>query len=79
MCHGRSLDVGAVVVLVAVATVADPQCHSATASPTAVPAPTYPANVRDVPDFSPLEVGTYFIEPDATDIQVFFRFPRKAG
>ena len=38
---------------------------SATASPTAVPAPTYPANVMDVPgdDFSPLEVETYFIEP----------------
>jgi hypothetical protein len=26
-------------------------------------------------DFSPLEVETYFIEPDATDIQVFFTIP----
>jgi hypothetical protein len=48
---------------------------SATASPTAVPAPTYPANVLVPDDFSPLEVETYFIEPDATDIQVFFTIP----
>jgi hypothetical protein len=46
-------------------------------SPTVVPAPTYPANISDVPgdDFSPLEVETYFIEPDATDIQVFYTIP----
>jgi hypothetical protein len=48
---------------------------SATTSPTAVPAPTYPANVLGPDDFSPLEVETYFIEPDATDIQVFFTIP----
>jgi hypothetical protein len=71
------LDVSAGVVLVAVA---DPGLASApsvraTASPTAVPAPTYPANVMDVPDFSPLEVETYFVEPDATDIQVFYTIP----
>jgi hypothetical protein len=29
----------------------------------------------DVPDFSPLEVETYFIEPVATDIQVFYTIP----
>lgn len=44
-------------------------------SPTAVPVPTYPANVMDVPDFSPLEVETYFVEPIATDIQVFYTIP----
>ena len=44
-------------------------------SPTAVPAPTYPANVTDVPDFSPLEVETYFVEPVATDMQVFYTIP----
>ena len=46
-------------------------------SPTAVPSPTYPANISDVPgdDFSPLEVETYFIEPVATDIQVFYTIP----
>ena len=48
---------------------------SATASPTAMPAPTYPANVMDVPDFSPLEVETYFVEPVGTDIQVFYTIP----
>jgi len=48
---------------------------SARPSPTAVPAPTYPANVLVPDDFSPLEVETYFIEPDATDIQVFFTIP----
>ena len=50
---------------------------SATASPTAVPALTYPANIDDVPgdDFSPLEVETYFVEPVATDIQVFYTIP----
>ena len=48
---------------------------SATTSPTAVPAPTYPANVMDAPAFSPLEVETYFIEPVATDIQVFYTIP----
>ena len=42
-----------------------------------MPAPTYPANIDDVPgdDFSPLEVETYFVEPDATDIQVFYTIP----
>ena len=42
-----------------------------------MPAPTYPANISDVPgdDFSPLEVETYFIEPVATDIQVFYTIP----
>jgi hypothetical protein len=44
-------------------------------SPTAVPAPTYPANVMDVPDFSPLEVETYYVEPVGTDIKVFYRIP----
>ncbi len=29
----------------------------------------------DVPDFSPLEVETYFVEPVATDIQVFYTIP----
>jgi hypothetical protein len=50
---------------------------SARPSRTAVPSPTYPANIEDVPgdDFSPLEVETYFIEPDATDIQVFYTIP----
>ncbi len=47
----------------------------ATASPTAVPAPTYPANVMDVPAFSPLEVETYFVEPVGTDIQVSYTIP----
>lgn len=47
----------------------------ATASPTAVPAPTYPANVMDVPDFSPLEVETYYVEPVDTDVQVFYTIP----
>jgi hypothetical protein len=47
----------------------------ATASPTAVPAPTYPANVMYVPAFSPLEVETYFVEPVETDIQVFYTIP----
>ena len=47
----------------------------ATASPTAVPAPTYPADVMDVPDFSPLEAETYFVEPVATDIRVFYTIP----
>ena len=40
-----------------------------------MPAPTYPANVMDVPDFSPLEVETYFVEPVGTDIQVFYTIP----
>ena len=44
-------------------------------SPTAVPAPTYPADVMDVPDFSPLEVETYFVEPVGTDIEVFYTIP----
>ena len=50
--HGRSLDISAFVVLIAVA---DPRRHGAPEapaprpSPTAVPAPTYPANVMDVP------------------------------
>lgn len=48
---------------------------SATASPTALPAPTCPNNVMDVPDFSPLEVETYCVEPVATDIQVFYTIP----
>jgi hypothetical protein len=29
----------------------------------------------DVPHFSPLEVETYFVEPVATDIQVFYTIP----
>jgi hypothetical protein len=29
----------------------------------------------DLPDFSPLEVGTYFVEPVGTDIQVFYTIP----
>jgi hypothetical protein len=29
-------------------------------------------NVMDVPEFSPLELGTYFVEPVGTDIQVFY-------
>lgn len=29
----------------------------------------------DVPDFSPLEVETYFVEPVASDIQVFYTIP----
>ena len=45
------------------------------AGPTAVPAPTYPADVMDVPDFSPLEAETYFVEPVGTDIQVFYTIP----
>lgn len=44
-------------------------------SPTLVPAPTFPMNVMDVPDFSALEVETYVVEPDATDIQVFYTIP----
>ena len=44
-------------------------------SPTAVPAPTYPMDVMTVPDFSPLEVETYFVEPVGTDIQVFYTIP----
>ena len=44
-------------------------------SPTAVPAPTYPMDVMDVPDFSPLEVETYFVQPVGTDIQVFYTIP----
>ncbi|TAJ99619.1 MAG: hypothetical protein EPO36_11210 [Chloroflexota bacterium] len=40
-----------------------------------MPAPTYPADVMDVPDFSPLEVETYFVEPVGTDIQVFYAIP----
>jgi len=48
---------------------------SASPSPTAVPAPTYPANVMEVPQFSPLEVETYFVEPVGTDIQVFYTIP----
>jgi hypothetical protein len=49
----------------------------AVASPTAVPAPTYPANVEDLADFSPLEVETYYVEPFDTDIQVFYTIPAK--
>ena len=50
---------------------------SATSSPTAMPAPTYPMNIDDVPgdDFAPLEAETYFVVPDATDIQVFYTIP----
>jgi len=48
---------------------------SATASPTAVPLPTYPANVNDLPDFSPLEVETYFIEPVGAGVRVFYTIP----
>jgi hypothetical protein len=48
---------------------------SATASPTAVPTATCPNDVMDVPDFSPLEVETYCVEPVATDIQVFYTIP----
>ena len=48
---------------------------SARPSPTAVPDPTYPANVMDVPHFSPLEVETYYVEPVATDIQVSYTIP----
>lgn len=48
---------------------------SAMASPRAVPAPTYPANVMDVPDFSPLEVETYYVEPVGTDLQVSYTIP----
>jgi hypothetical protein len=48
---------------------------SATASPTAVPDPACPNDVMDVPDFSPLEVETYCVEPVATDIQVFYTIP----
>jgi hypothetical protein len=47
----------------------------ATASPTAVPVPTYPANVMDAPQFSPLEVETYYVEPVDTDMQVFYTIP----
>lgn len=47
----------------------------AMSSPTAAPGPTYPANVMDVPDFAPLEVETYFVEPVGTDIQVFYTIP----
>jgi hypothetical protein len=47
----------------------------AKASPTAVPAPTYPADVMDVSDFSPLEIQTYYVEPVGTDIQVFYTIP----
>jgi len=32
-------------------------------------------NVDHVPDFSPLEVETYFVEPFATDMQVFYTIP----
>ena len=63
-----------------VATVADPADVTAAprqgaASPTAVPAPTYPMDVMNVPDFSPLEVETYFVEPVGTDMQVFYTIP----
>ena len=77
MRHGRSLNVWAVRVppsSPAPKVTAAPRV-SARPSPTAVPAPTYPANVLVPDDFSPLEVETYFIEPDATDIQVFFNIP----
>ena len=60
------------------ASIPPPTAGSATrvpAGPTAVPAPTYPANVMDVPDFSPLEVETYFVEPVGTDIRVFYTIP----
>jgi hypothetical protein len=50
---------------------------SAAASPTAAPAPTYPANVEDLPDSSPLEVETYDVEPFDTHIQVFYTIPAK--
>ena len=29
----------------------------------------------DLPHFSALETETYFVEPDATDIQVFYTIP----
>jgi len=54
--------------------VTTPPGVSAQPRPT-VPAPTYPADVMDVPDFSPLAVETYFVEPVATDIQVFYTIP----
>ncbi len=51
-----------------------------TAGTRATPGPspsalTYPANVMHLPHFSPLETETYFVEPDATDIQVFYSIP----
>jgi len=50
---------------------------SATATPrgAALPSPTYPANVMDLPHFAPLEVETYYVEPVATDIEVFYTIP----
>jgi len=44
----------------------------ARSSPTAVPAPTYPANVMDGPPFSPLQVETYFVEPVRTDMRDYY-------
>jgi len=66
VCHRRSLHVSAGVV-VALATVADPQ-HRGHGEPDGRPCP-YPANVMDAPDFSPLEVETSFVDPIGTDIR----------
>ena len=82
MRHGRSLDLRAVVspsLPARTAAVTAAPSVEARPSPTAVPAPTYPMDVMTVPDFSPLEVETYFVEPVGTDIQVSTPFPRKAG
>lgn len=44
-------------------------------SPTAVPPPTYPMDVMTVPDFAPLEVETYYVDPVGTDMRVFYTIP----
>jgi hypothetical protein len=44
-------------------------------SPTVAPAPTYPANVMELPHFAPLEAETYFVEPVGTEMQVFYTIP----
>ena len=39
------------------------------------PSPTYPANVTDRPDFSPLEPATYYIEPESIPVRVLYTIP----
>jgi hypothetical protein len=79
---GRLATLGLVVVACGCATTttlgtAPPPEATAEAPPTssATPAPTYPANVLDRPDFSPLEPADYYIEPEALPLRVLFSVP----